>query len=218
MPTRRCNVTDDIREILQRADQPRSPTPAELERIHGAVFGPSEISRVESEQQSPADIGLSILQPESLQRERAVTSRTRRLVPLAAVLVIIAGLIVAYAVRDQPDSVVTAPPVPAACANQVPELVAALNEWRSIETWAMVGASEPDLGRRLVAVLDELDTTAADAIADELRAVLDESADSPGQFVEERSTTARRGFEEVVAELTPFGDDCQVSALRAALG
>ena len=212
-------MTDDVQEILRRAEHPRSPTPAELARMRERVFGPGEINEVRGEWEEPqSDADVTILQTDLLPSDRTTRIRPRRLVPLAAAILLIAGLIVTYAVQDEPDTVVTAPPVPEVCANQVPRLVDALEQWRSIETWAMVGASEPDLGERLALVLDALNTTAAAAIADDLRMVLDESSDSPGQHVEVRLASARLGFEEVVAELSPFGDDCQVADLRTVLG
>lgn len=220
-------MEDEIRTALRRAGQHVHPSADERARIRRKMLAST------TEDGPPAAGGVDDAPVIELGRREAGPRQRRRLIAAAAaVIALVAGSVLLLRGQESADIVVdtatnstTSPAVqeapPGACAAAL-AVTEALIEWRTVEAWARVGRADPDLGGRTTEALDRVTTGPDDQAtveANELGALLDESAERPGEFVDERRASIEQAFALIIDRLNAYDDptDCDLSVLRAAV-
>ena len=198
---------------LRRADRPRVLTADERSRLRRRIG----IDQPDAGQ--PPLLKLAEVTP------AASGPRRSKMLLVAAAGALL--LVLALALWRPESSTETAATGPIdACVLHLPAATAALERWGGLEPWLLSDNGEPDVGSRVVDLLDslaEVDTDPAIAsAATQLRAALAAAPEGASMaerlaLEERRSTTVRESLDLILDVLSRLPDDrCDPATLRAA--
>ncbi len=200
-------MSENLRSLLKGADHPRSPTPAELNRIRTRVLDRPVVG--------PAE--LITLQP---QHNKQPPHR-RWLAAIAAgfvLLALVAG--VAQLRGDDQADVAVVPPPPPVC-EEVHKVDLALDSWRTIDDWARLGATDPDLAAEVAGVLAFLsppEVVTNEQLDRSLEALKEASAPgSEGQRTAARTAAVTEAMQLAITELEGTSTGCDLELWKAAM-
>ncbi len=200
-------MSEDLRSLLQRADRPHSPSQAELDRIRTRVL----------DHPAPELAELITLQPE---RQHPPTRR-RWVATLAAGLALFALVGVAAQLRgDDKADVAVVPPLSPVC-EAVRNVDLALESWRTIDDWARLATTNPDLASETATVLELLSPPEVVIAAELDRSLLAlQQASRPGregQRTDTRKSAVEEAMRVAIVELEATSAGCDLELWTAAL-